>query len=606
MPRLSTGAGYLLALTLLRAYGADTESKKVSSVEIFGAKAEIPLETKAGQVLDPAKLRNDIKTLWRSGRYSDIRAESVTDGDAVRVVFRVQQKRSIRLRKVTVTPPTPGIDLKLVPDSEIDSLGAQQIGASVRKQLETSGFPFAKVTSRLLPVGAGQADLEVKIDQGKQVKIREIVVTGDLGARGGGARKALRWTKSTTILPAIPGVWNGWRMLPGYSENAVQYDLANLRSFFYTRGYFDANIKSDGTDIQAGSVDPKRGTARLEYLVHAGPRYAIRQLNLLGANGERQIAPEPDAGFPARQMCNELLAERRIAEQAGILDFSARIEIRDIPEEPLTEGPDARKWADLTATVQRGPVYRVGRIEFRGNRTFSDQTVRRTFLLNEDDLFDETLLRKSLVRLNDTGLFETLTESSVIINTPPGSDRADLTVHLKEKKMRHWFLSGPVGPMSLAGPLQFAIGTRLPSWGQNLLELSTYTAALNLMLLPKPLGGIIPGLPNRRFLVALTIQRPPLPGQRFLSGFTVAPQFGWQGILTSYGFSQTRGLLGGVFEDKRQYTPALAVTVSHIGPNGPDSSREGTLYCEPPKPRLNWLRITGGTASKLVFSLTPF
>ena len=41
--------------------------------------------------------------------------------------------------------------------------------------------------------------------------------------------------------------------------------------------------------------------------------------------------------------------------------------------------------------------------------------------------------------------------------------------------MRHWLLSGPVGPMSVAGPLQFAIGSRLPSWGQGIFEMATYT-----------------------------------------------------------------------------------------------------------------------------------
>src|SRR5262249_17798121 len=154
---------------------------------------------------------------------------------------------------------------------------------------------------------------------------------------------------------------------------------------------------------------------------------------------------------------------------------------------------------------------------------------------------DQTLLRKSVAQLNATGLFEPIAFSDVVINTPPNSTRADILIRLKEKKMGHWSLSGPAGPMSIGGPLTFALGSRLPPWGRDLLELSTFTASINMMLFAKPLAAFLPGLPNRRLITAITLSRPLLPGQRFLSGFSITPQFGWQGILLGYGISQTRG-----------------------------------------------------------------
>jgi hypothetical protein len=598
MPRLSTGAGCVLPLLLFCAHGAVLEPKSVSSVEMFGGESSVPFETKTGQPLDRVKLRNDVRTLWRSGRFSDIRAESVEDGDSVRVVFRVQPKYSVRVRKVEVKPPTPGIDIQLPAESEIDPLGAQQIGASVRKQLEGSGFPFVKVEANLIPVSTGHADLEVKIDQGKRIDIDRVTLTGDLGAHGGGARKVLKWTSSKTMLPGIPGIWKGWHILPGYSESAVQYDAANLRSFFYTRGYFDVDVKPEPVDLTTGK-------ARLEYKVQSGPRFAIRQFNLIGTSGDRSIPIASGDAFPMREACNALFDERRKAEQAGILDFTAKIEVRDVPDAPSSAGAGPRKWADLTATIERGPAYRIGRIEFRGNHSFSDRTIRRTLLLDEGEPLDEMLLRKSLSRLNSTGLFEELSQSNVVVNTPPGSNKADLTIQLRERKMRHWYLSGPAGPLSVGGPLQFAIGSRLPPWGRQILELSTYTVSMNLMLFAKPLGSILPGFPDKRFVPALLIQRPSLPGQRLFSGFVISPQMGWKGMLTGYGLSQARGLVGGLFESPRAYTPALAVTISHAGPSGSDV-REGTLYCEPEKTKLDWVRQISGIATKLMFSFSPF
>src|SRR5215469_800162 len=68
-------------------------SKIVSSVEIPGGQPSESLETKAGDPLDPSKLSNDVKTLWRTGRFSDIRAETEEDGEMVRVVFRAQPNK---------------------------------------------------------------------------------------------------------------------------------------------------------------------------------------------------------------------------------------------------------------------------------------------------------------------------------------------------------------------------------------------------------------------------------------------------------------------------------------------------------------------------------
>src|SRR6185295_16697985 len=81
---------------------------------------------------------------------------------------------------------------------------------------------------------------------------------------------------------------------------------------------------------------------------------------------------------------------------------------------------------------------------------------------------------------NRAMMFERVDERQVSIQTDDHTGTADITVHLTERKRGAWNLAGPVGPMSLAGPLRASIGARLPAWGQGLLELSTYTASFNL------------------------------------------------------------------------------------------------------------------------------
>lgn len=563
---------FWLSACALLARGDEFTGRAIS--EVAGAPASLDLETRAGDRYDPAKVRHDIHALYDTGHVSDVKAEAAPDGDRVRITFLLRPKQTVRVRKVQFVPPTAGVKVQIEPGAELDEQAAQQVAAGVRKQLTASGYSDAKVEARLAPTGPGTADLQIVIDKRKPVDVGGVTVSGHLGVKPSEVRHALHATQSKRMLPGIPGIWNGWRIRPAYHEDAVQADLARLRSFYYRRGFFDADVRVDSVDFSAGQ-------ARVAYFVESGPQFHIQSLNRMGP-GPRK------SEIPVEAVCRDLYAQQRAAERKGILDFSPRLEIEG-------EGPAV----SATTSVTTGPAYRVGRIDFRGNHSFGDVSIRRALLLDEGAPLDQMLLRKSLERINRTGWFEPLTERSVIVNTPPGSDRAHVIIALKEKKSRHWSFSGPVGSMNVGGPLRFDLGSRLPAWGRGIYELSTYTVSINLMLFAKPIGTLIPFLPNKRFIQIFTIDRPLIPGQRWLSGFTIAPQFGWEGIVAGYAVSQLHTLVQGALQTDRALMPALPVTVAHDG-------HEGTLPCEPPRAPFDRVRQASDTAVNLLFSFVPF
>lgn len=577
MPTMRTAC--ILSLCVVSLTAAELDQRTISDVEMVGIPATVKgLETHAGEVLDPEKVRHDVKTLWGSQRFSDVNVETEPDGDAVRVVFRAQEREFQKLAKTRIEPPTPGITLGLQAGGQIDDQMAQQVATAVRKQLVTSGYPDAKVDAKLVPAGTGKADLDIHVDKGRQVDVGGVSFSGDLGATPAELQKALHTTTSKTMIPLI------WHVRPAYSSDGVQSDVANLRSFYYKRGFFDAEVRANTLEVNGGK-------ARINYDVDAGPHYRIREFRL----GDRLIHVSPSGEFPADTACKALLTERREAERQGILDFAARIDLHQFDDD------DGSKWADATATITQGRPYRTGRITFQGTKMFNQETLRRSLLLHEGAPLDQALLRKSLGRLNQTGFFEPLSEHSVVINTPPGADYGDVQILLKEKKKRSWSLSGPIGPMSVAGPLEFSLGTRLPNWGRGLFELSTYAVNIKLMYFAKPIGALVPFLPNKRFLPLITIERPMLPGQHLLWGSEFVPQLGWQGMLAGYGAAQTRDLLHGLFESERSYTPGLLVTIAKG-----EGTPEGTLFCEMAKTKLDWVKQIGGTATNLMFAFLPF
>ena len=102
-------------------------------------------------------------------------------------------------------------------------------------------------------------------------------------------------------------------------------------------------------------------------------------------------------------------------------------------------------------------------VNFTGNRHFSEAAVRSNFLLDEGDLLDEHLLRKSMARLNEANFFAPVSERTTMIHTDPKTGIADIDIRVMERKRGAWNLSGPVGPASVAGPVEASIRTRLPA-----------------------------------------------------------------------------------------------------------------------------------------------
>ena len=293
----------------------------------------------------------------------------------------------------------------------------------------------------------------------------------------------------------------------------------------------------------------------------------------------------------SQNFCSTLFVARREAEHEGILDFTANVQVQ-----PTAESTQEAPEAELAATIERGSPYHVGRINFEGNRHFSEATVRSNFLLEEGDLLDERVLRKSMVRLNEASMFEPIGESNTIIRTDPKTGIADIDVRLIERKRGAWNLSGPVGPASIAGPLEASIRSRLPAWGRGFLELSTYTASISMFAFVKPLIPFL-GLPKLPFLPIAFLQRPYTPGQGWKSGFMIAPQIGWQYMVLGYGMTQLQHKLTPLLEGDRGLETQLPVTME-------TPSSQSTMFCQPPPPKMYPVRSALALALRLVASMS--
>lgn len=223
----------------------------------------------------------------------------------------------------------------------------------------------------------------------------------------------------------------------------------------------------------------------------------------------------------------------------GYSRFSVKLNIRRNPDRS-GEGSGTSPVADLAATIDEAQPYRVGRIDIAGNHRHKDGTVRRNLLFEEGQLLDRQLLRRSIVRLNQSMQFEPIDEHDVTIHPNPETGEAGVTFRLTERKHRAWALSGPSGSFSFAGPLEASLSSRLPPWGRGVFELSTYAASVSLIGFARPLLPVLSFTSKRSVLPVLALERPFSPGEAWQSGFVVAPQLGWRRSTASYVVTQVQ------------------------------------------------------------------
>ena len=525
---------------------------KVQSVELSGTLLKVALATQVGQPYDARMVAQDVRKLWATGRFEDIRVEQDRREAGGAVIFRVVEARVLRLRKLLIEPANLSLKVTLPEGSPMDRERAQAIARQARLQLNAQGYTNANVEPELVALEDGRADLHLTIAPGERIRVKRVKFTGVGAADSKELHRALQALAPRHVL--------GLPLHPDYSQEAAAADIVRVRSMYLRKGYFDARVQLAGTEIE-------RDKAEVTIAVERGPLYRVQ-------------------GSAPCDVCASLFRARRDAERQGILDYSPELHV-----ERAEDG--SSPLAILSTTVQRGTPYRVGRVQFLGNRQYSDARLRHDFLLEEGQVLDGRLLRKSIDRLNQSRRFEPIAAGQVVIHPTEAAGVADLIVKLNETKRGSWRLSGPVGPFSFAGPLEASVRSRLPPWGSGLFDLATYSASISMFAFARPVVPLLGVIGKRPLLPVLALARPYAPAEGWLSGFTLAPQLGWRAAAFTYSATQitqrTQPLLAG----DRGLVPELQVRVE-------DPHGEGTIICEPPPPRLAKLRSVVGIGLRLL------
>jgi outer membrane protein insertion porin family len=426
------------------------------------------IKTRPGDTYSAAAVERDLQELLSLNFFEKTATRVLTEEGArggVNVIFEVRELPIIR--DLTFE------NLKAVPESDVlKAFREQRVGISkesvydpvkarnatriLRELLASKGFPNAKIEIKEEEVSATSIALTFDVDQGNRSRIVDIDFEGNQVFKDGELRGALELVTETGLIARFKGT-------DILDLRKLQYDLQkNVRSYMFSKGYFQARIgepevvglgyKRTGIPILGQLplpiVSSKDDTLKIVVPVTEGKIFRVGELKVEGNSifSEQQILGyvglQKGEIADGKRLQNAVYEDlKKVYGSQGFVLYNAEFEpeFKDNPANP-NEGV-----VDITISIEEGKQFRLRRLEFTGNTFTRDRVLRREFLINEGDIYNQIGLETSVTRLNQTQYFDPIDkDQDVEIRTDEEQGDVDLIVKVKEKGRQQISFNGGV------------------------------------------------------------------------------------------------------------------------------------------------------------------
>jgi outer membrane protein insertion porin family len=361
----------------------------------------VNLVSVAGAPLDPEKVRQDVRAIWKMGFFEDVRvlAERLPSG-SINLVYNLTEKPSIRKiliqgnKEVDLDKINEVVDLKR--NAVVDVNKVKKNTQKIRELYVGKGFYLASVDYEVRPVNEAEVDVWLKVDESAKVQIRRISFGGNETI----SSARLRSVMSTSEGGFLSFLGSGGT----YQEEAFERDLALITAYYYDHGHVMVKVASPQITLSADK--------RFMYIhipIDEGPIFQIGKLDfkgdLFGSKQEynERLRTKPGDTFSRSRLGQDILKLNDFYKDKGF----AYVNIT-----PQTGVNMDKRLVDVTFEIEKGQKVYFERINVRGNSKTRDKVIRREMKISEGELYSQTNLDVSRARIQALGYFERVDVSS--------------------------------------------------------------------------------------------------------------------------------------------------------------------------------------------------
>lgn len=473
-PKHAAGMGlavHVLALIVLcLAQTATMTAQAGKIIEDIKAKGNrrIPNETimakvytRPGDVYDEAALQRDLRSVWATGYFEDVRIEREESPKGWRIWIYVREKPTIRsidyhgLNSVSVSDVLERykkIKLSMSVESSYDPTKIIKAQVALKELLSEHGRQFATITSQIQQFPPASVAVTINVKEGPKIKVGKITFVGNKHITD---RVLLRAMKNLHPIGIPNSIFLESIFAKTFDSSKLEEDAERVRSALQEHGYFKALVADPKTQLREKSsgfpLVFKRSPGKsmdITMPIEENDKYTLKSIvfknNKAIVNTQllRNLFPLKDGElFDIRQVQKGIENLRKAYGEIGYINFTA------VPDTQINE---ENKSITLNMDLDEQKPFFVRRIEFQGNTTTRDRVIRRELAVQEGQVFNSRLWDFSVLRLNQLNYFNTLkAEEDTERKIDEQNGTVDLLVKVKEKGKNSIGLTG--GVSGLAG-----------------------------------------------------------------------------------------------------------------------------------------------------------
>jgi outer membrane protein insertion porin family len=377
------------------------------------------MQTREGEILSPAHLREDLKAIYKMGYFTDVRMDVSDTAEGRILTVLVKEKPAIREimvkgnRKLKKDKIIEVMNLK--PFSVASEGAIKEDINKVQRAYRDKGYYEAQISYELVPAGENEVNLVLTVNEGSKMAVKDIEFEGNKAFSSKELRKVME-TKERGFFAPIAWITGAGKL----NRDVLERDLEKVAAFYYNHGYIKAKIGQPKIDIKGKWI-------YITIPVEEGPEYHVAKIDMTG-----DLLEDKDKLLKMLKTPEEKIYSREILQQdlTTLADFYADQGYANADIVPLIKEDNEKMLVDVTFDIHKGQKIYFERIEIGGNVKTRDKVIRRELRVYEQDLFSATNLKESIKNLRRLEYFE-----DVNFATTPGSspDHMNLKITIKER-----------------------------------------------------------------------------------------------------------------------------------------------------------------------------
>jgi len=409
------------------------EQPVINSIEIKGLKRidEIAVKSRitqrAGEPISQEKTNEDIKGIFKMGYFDDVRAEIEPFEGGIKLIYVVKEKPAIVKIELQGNKEFDDVNLKekltITTGAIADAVLIQDNANKLRAFYEEEGYWLSRIVPVVKTINPDEVSLTYQIEEGPKIKIKKILTEGNK-AIASSKVKGVMETKEWWLFSFISS--SGY-----YKKDRMESDIEKIRDLYFNNGYIKVVVGEPRIQLS----DDKKGMF-ISIPISEGDQYKIASIDISGnkafdSNSIRgRISMMPDKPFSKANLRKDIFSISELYSENGYALITVTPDL--IPDE-------SKKLVRISLKIDEGDRYRIGRIEIAGNTKTRDKVIRREVRLDEGDLFNSALIKRSYEKINNLNFFETV---ELIPKPKPEEKVVDVDIKVKERPTGFFSVGG--------------------------------------------------------------------------------------------------------------------------------------------------------------------